>query len=78
MVTTVATVVATHDLAKGVIAGELSALMFTRKIARYANMTSVLSEDGRTRTFTATWQLFFVTVTVSRPNLITRRRSTAS
>ena len=54
MVTTVATVVATHDLAKGVIAGVLSALMFTRKIARYANMTSVLSEDGRTRTYTVT------------------------
>ena len=69
MVTTVATVVATHDLAKGVIAGVvLSALMFTRKIARYANMTSVLSDDGRTRTYTVTKQLFFVTVTGSRPN----------
>ena len=78
MVTTVATVVATHDLAKGVIAGVLSALMFTRKIARYANMTSVLSENGRTRTYTVTRQLFFVTVTGSRPNSISRRRSTAS
>jgi SulP family sulfate permease len=64
MVTTVATVVATHDLAKGVIAGViLSALMFARKIARYADMTSALSADGRVRTYAVTGQLFFVTVT---------------
>jgi SulP family sulfate permease len=64
MVTTVATVVATHDLAKGVIAGViLSALMFARTIAHYADMTSALSADGRTRTYTVTGQLFFVTVT---------------
>ena len=64
MVVTVATVVVTHDLAKGVIAGViLSALMFARKIARYASMDSVLSEDGRTRTYAVYGQLFFVTVT---------------
>lgn len=64
MVTTVATVVATHDLAKGVIAGViLSAMMFARKIAHYADMDSALSADGRTRTYTVTGQLFFVTVT---------------
>lgn len=63
MVITVATVVLTHDLAKGVIAGViLSALMFARKIARYAEMTSVLSADGTTRTYVVTGQLFFVTV----------------
>jgi len=64
MVTTVGTVVATHDLALGVLAGVvLSALKFARKIARYAEMTSTLSADGRTRTYAVTGQLFFVTVT---------------
>ena len=64
MVLTVGTVVLTHDLAKGVIAGIiLSALMFARKIARYAWMESALSEDGRTRTYWVRGELFFVTVT---------------
>lgn len=63
MLMTVGTVVLTHDLAKGVIAGViLSALMFARKIARYAAMTSTLSDDGRLRTYAVTGQLFFVTV----------------
>lgn len=63
MIMTVATVVFTHDLAKGVIAGViLSALMFARKIARYAEMTSSVSDDGKTRTYVVTGQLFFVTV----------------
>ena len=64
MALTVVTVVLTHDLAKGVIAGViLSALMFARKIARYASMTSVLSGDGLVRTYAVSGQLFFVTVT---------------
>ena len=64
MALTVATVVLTHDLAKGVIAGIiLSALMFARKIARYAWMESALSEDSGTRTYRVSGELFFVTVT---------------
>jgi sulfate permease, SulP family len=64
MVVTVATVVITHDLAMGVFAGViLSALMFARKIAHAATMDSVLSADGRERTYAVTGQLFFVTVT---------------
>ena len=64
MAITVATVVLTHDLAKGVIAGiVLSALMFARKIARYAWMERALSADGRTRTYAVFGELFFVTVT---------------
>jgi sulfate permease, SulP family len=64
MVVTVATVVLTHDLALGVFAGVvLSALMFARKIAHAAFMDSVLSSDGRQRTYAVTGQLFFVTVT---------------
>jgi sulfate permease, SulP family len=64
MVVTVATVVLTHDLAKGVFAGViLSALMFARKVAHAAFMESELSSDGRQRTYAVTGQLFFVTVT---------------
>ena len=64
MLVTVATVVYTHDLAIGVMAGiVLSALMFSRKIAHYAYMNSTLSEDGRTRTYRVYGELFFVTVT---------------
>jgi sulfate permease, SulP family len=64
MVVTVATVVATHDLAIGVLTGVvLSALIFARRIARCAYMENSLSEDGRTRIYTVTGQLFFVTVT---------------
>ena len=52
------------DLAMGVFAGVvLSALMFARKIAHAASMDSVLSADGRQRTYAVTGQLFFVTVT---------------
>lgn len=61
---TVATVVATNDLAFGVLMGVvLSALQFARKIAKEARITSHLSADGRTRTFQVHGQLFFVTVT---------------
>lgn len=64
MLVTVATVVVTHDLAKGVVAGVvLTALMFARKIAHYADMDSVVSADGRERTYSVYGQLFFVTVT---------------
>ena len=60
---TVATVVGTHDLAKGVFVGViLSALQFARKIAKEALIDSVLSADGRTRTYAVHGQLFFVTV----------------
>lgn len=64
MLLTVGTVVVTHDLAKGVVAGViLSSLIFARKVARQATMDSMLSEDGRVRTYVVRGQLFFVTVT---------------
>jgi sulfate permease, SulP family len=64
MVVTVATVVYTHDLALGVFVGIiLSALLFARKVADIAFMESVLSEDGRKRTYKVNGDLFFVTVT---------------
>lgn len=62
MVTTVAIVVATHDLAKGVIAGVImSALIFGWKMARLKAITS-LSSDG-VKVYTISGQLFFGTMT---------------
>lgn len=64
MIVTVATVIVTKDLARGVLVGVIiSALNFARKIARHATMTSRLSEDGKIRTYSVEGQLFFVTVT---------------
>ncbi len=61
---TVGTVVFTHDLALGVFVGIiLSALLFARHVAEVAFMADVLSDDGRTRTYTVHGNLFFVTVT---------------
>ena len=64
LVATVGVVVWMHDLALGVFVGiVLSALLFAREVAHTARMESSLSEDGRTRTFVVTGNLFFVTVT---------------
>lgn len=64
MVVTVGTVIFTHDLAIGVFVGStLSALLFARKVAEVAFMEDVLSEDGKTRTYTVYGNLFFATVT---------------
>jgi SulP family sulfate permease len=60
LVVTVATVVYTHDLSMGVLAGVLlSAIFFARKMAKAIEVDSSLSEDG-TRTYTVRGQLFFV------------------
>ena len=60
MVSTVVVVVATHDLAKGVFVGVLlSALFFVTKVGRLQRTTSILSEDGRSRAYSVTGQLFF-------------------
>lgn len=62
MITTVAIVVATHDLAKGVIAGViLSALIFGWRMARL-NSTSYVSETGE-KVYAISGQLFFGTMT---------------
>lgn len=64
MVVTVGTVIFTHDLAIGVFVGiVLSALLFAREVADLAFMEDLLSEDGKTRTYTVNGNLFFVTVT---------------
>jgi SulP family sulfate permease len=60
MLATVAGVVFTHNLAIGVLAGVLlSGIFFAWKIAQLFRVTSSLSADGRTRTYTVEGQLFF-------------------
>jgi SulP family sulfate permease len=60
MLATVATVFATHDLAKGVLVGVLlSGVFFAGKVARLSRVTSTLSDDGRTRTYRVEGQVFF-------------------
>jgi SulP family sulfate permease len=60
MIATVAVVVATHDLAKGVFVGVLlSALFFAAKVERMLHINSSLSDNGKARTYTVTGQIFF-------------------
>ncbi|WP_373696394.1 SulP family inorganic anion transporter [Hyphobacterium marinum] len=60
MIATVIGVVATHNLAIGVGIGVLlSGLFFAWRLSRAFSVTSVLSEDGRTRTYTVDGQLFY-------------------
>jgi SulP family sulfate permease len=60
MLATVATVVWTHNLAIGVLVGVLlSGVFFAAKIAQLFRVTSVLSPDGRARTYMVEGQLFF-------------------
>jgi SulP family sulfate permease len=60
MLATVATVVATADLAKGVLVGVLlSGVFFAGKVSRLSRVTSTLSADGRTRTYRVEGQVFF-------------------
>ncbi|MBP6116042.1 MAG: SulP family inorganic anion transporter [Neisseriaceae bacterium] len=60
MIATVATVVATHNLAYGVLIGVLlSTLFFAHKMAQHMTIKSVLDDQNRTRTYTVSGQLFF-------------------
>ena len=63
MLATVATVVYTHNLAIGVLAGVLlSGVFFAGKISQIFRVTSTLSPDGRRRTYAVEGQLFFASV----------------
>jgi SulP family sulfate permease len=63
MVATVVTVVWTHDLAQGVLAGVLlSGIFFAAKVSRLFAFTSTLSADGATRAYVFTGQIFFASV----------------
>lgn len=60
MLATVIGVVATHNLAIGVLIGVLlSGIFFAGKIAQIFRVTSTLSDDGRTRTYNVEGQVFF-------------------
>ena len=52
--------VATHDLAKGVLTGVLlSGFFFAQKVGRIMRVTSKTEDEGRTRTYTVIGQVFF-------------------
>jgi len=61
MLATVAVVVATHDLAKGVLVGViLSGLFFAQKVSRFFGVASDLDGKG-VCTYRVTGQIFFAT-----------------
>jgi len=60
MVVTVVVTVWTHDLAQGVLSGViLSGLFFASKVKRLFVVESQLSDDGRTRQYQVSGQVFF-------------------
>lgn len=60
MVVTVVVVVATHNLAYGVLAGVLLAsLFFANKVSHFLYVASELDEEGDTRTYKVVGQVFF-------------------
>lgn len=60
MVATVIVVVATHNLAYGVLAGVLlAAMFFANKVGHYMEVGSSLDEAGEHRTYSVTGQVFF-------------------
>lgn len=63
MVATVVTVVYTHNLALGVLAGVLlSGVFFAAKIAQLFKVSTTISRDGRVRTYVVEGQLFYGSV----------------
>jgi sulfate permease, SulP family len=63
MVATVVAVVWTHDLAQGVLVGVLlSGIFFASKVSRLFAVETGLSDDGSTRTYCFTGQVFFASV----------------
>ncbi|SNY58148.1 SulP family inorganic anion transporter [Paractinoplanes atraurantiacus] len=60
MLVTVAGTLATHNLAVGVILGVLTAMVvFARRVAHFATVTSVLDPEGGTRVYRVHGELFF-------------------
>jgi sulfate permease, SulP family len=60
MITTVAVTVFTHNLALGVGAGVIVAMVFfARRVAHLVDVTGTLSDDGRTKTYVVTGEIFF-------------------
>ena len=60
MLATVVVVVATHDLAKGVLVGVLlSGFFFAHKVGQILRIKSMIGDEGRMRTYHVTGQVFF-------------------
>ena len=60
MIATVLVTVFTHDLAKGVLTGVLlSGVFFARKVGQVLHITSRSADEGSTREYTVTGQVFF-------------------
>jgi SulP family sulfate permease len=60
MVVTVACVVATHNLAVGVVVGSITAMViFAKRVAHLANVTAVTDPDGGQVVYAVTGELFF-------------------
>lgn len=60
MVVTVIVVVATHNLAYGVLAGVLlAAMFFANKVGHYMHVGSTAEDDGMSRIYKVTGQIFF-------------------
>lgn len=60
MLVTVACVIATHNLAVGVVAGSLTAMaVFARRVAHLADVTAVPGPDGKSVVYRVTGALFF-------------------
>ncbi|AOT61992.1 SulP family inorganic anion transporter [Streptomyces rubrolavendulae] len=60
MVATVTVVVATHNLAVGVIAGSITAMIvFARRVAHRAEVAGVVGPDGKQVVYAVTGELFF-------------------
>ena len=60
MVITVACVVATHNLAIGVVVGSITAMViFAKRVAHLVNVTAVADPDGSSVIYSVTGELFF-------------------
>ncbi|WP_192583613.1 SulP family inorganic anion transporter, partial [Streptomyces albicerus] len=60
MVVTVAAVVATHNLAIGVVLGSVTAMViFAKRVAHLANVSGVVDPDGNQVVYAVTGELFF-------------------
>lgn len=60
MIVTVLVVVATHNLAFGVLAGVLlAAIFFAHKVGHYMDISALLDDNGEHRTYTVIGQVFF-------------------
>lgn len=60
MVITVACVVATHNLAIGVVIGSITAMViFAKRVAHLAEVTAVVDPDNTTVVYRVTGELFF-------------------